>query len=102
MLAVSDGALWAGAGRADGMRATEARPLTGRRRTGRAIGLGATAFLRAAGLRAFALAAAFLRAGLPPLRADLPDAFDLPLAMLASCYPPIARERGTFTQRTGF
>src|SRR5215212_2530414 len=81
ILAVSCGAL-CGAGRADGMRVTDARPLTGRRRVGRATGLGATAFFFAAGLRAavfFALAA--FRVGFFPL----PDpVFDFPLAMLAS------------------
>ena len=81
MLADSDGAL-CGAGRADGMRVTEGRFLTGRRRVGRATGLGATAFFLAAGLRGagfFALAA--LAVGFFPL----PDpVFDLPLAMLAS------------------
>ena len=84
MLAESCGAL-CGAGRADGMRTTDARFLTGRRRVGRATGLGATAFFLAAGLRAagfFALAA--LRVGFFPL----PDpVFDLPLAMLASRFP---------------
>ena len=71
-----------GAGRADGMRTTDARFLTGRRSVGRTTGLGATTFFLAAGLRTagfFALAA--LRVGFFPL----PDpVFDLPLAMLAS------------------
>src|SRR4051812_13291483 len=116
MFAVSAGARWTPAceaGRAEGMRATEARSFTGRRNTGRATGLGAATFLLAAGFGAapepallpdiglrtgfFALAAAFLRGGFLPL----PGAFDLPLAMLATCYPPIAHRQGTFTQRTG-
>src|ERR1700754_3127672 len=81
MLAESCGAL-CGAGRADGMRATEGRLFTDRRSAGRGTGLGATAFFLAAGFRAggfFALAA--LRVGF----FRLPDpVFDLPLAMLAS------------------
>jgi|SRR4029450_6772801 hypothetical protein len=84
MLAVSDGAL-CGAGRADGMRTTDARFLTGRRSVGRTTGFGATAFFLATGLRVagfFALAA--LRVGFFPL----PDpVFDLPLAMIASRFP---------------
>src|SRR6266508_1134948 len=84
MLAESDGAL-CGAGRADGMRVTEGRFLTGRRSVGRATGLGATAFFLAAGLCAagfFTLA--YLAVGFFPL----PDpVFDLLLAMLASRFP---------------
>src|SRR5260221_8468954 len=92
MLVVSAGALW-GAGRADGMRVTEGRFLTSRRKAGRATGLGglaATAFFLAMALRTagfFALAALRLTGFLP-----LPDpVFDLPLAMLASRCPTAAR-----------
>jgi hypothetical protein len=84
MLARSDGALWS-AGRGEGVRVTDGRFFTGRRKVGRATGLGGAIFFLAAGLRVagfFALAA--LRAGFFPL----PDpVFDLPLAMLASRFP---------------
>src|SRR5262245_54811654 len=90
MLAESERALCS-AGRADGMRVTEARSFTDRRSAGRGTGLGATAFFLAADLLAvdlrmagfFALAALRLAGFFP-----LPDpVFDLPLAMLASRCP---------------
>src|SRR5262245_39461145 len=85
MLAESERALCS-AGRADGMRVTEARSFTDRRSAGRGTGLGATAFFLAADLRMagfFALAALRLAGFFP-----LPDpVFDLPLAMLASRCP---------------
>ena len=70
------------------MRATEGRPLTGRRNAGRTIGLGATAFLAlgaAAFWRAGFFAAAFL--GLAGLRLPGP-LFDVFLAMTPVLLPP--------------
>src|SRR5436190_17678052 len=82
-------AVLCGAGRGTGMRATEGRPFTGRRRTGRAIGLGTTVFFLTAALRTagfFALAA--LPAALRDVgRLPLPPFFDVPLAMLAFPLP---------------
>src|SRR5476651_143043 len=63
--------VWCGAGRGAGMRATEGRFFTERRRAGRTIGVGAVAFFGAALCTAFLMI--FLREGLPlfgaPLRA---------------------------------
>src|SRR5882672_12036737 len=85
-----------GAGRGAGTRATDGRLFTGRRRTGRATGLGTTGFFLSAVLRMagfFALAA--LPATLDVGRLPLPPFFDLPLAMLAvplpADLPPRAR-----------
>ena len=63
-----------GAGRADGMRATEGRFLTGRRSAGRTTGLGTTGFFALAALRAgrlLRLGGLALCAGVLPL----PDPF---------------------------
>src|SRR6478672_10438115 len=78
MLGLRDGAL-CGAGRALGMRATDARLFTGRRSVGTTSGLGAAFFALAfVALRTgfFALAAFFL--------APLPGFLPLPLAMPSS------------------
>src|SRR5258705_8731729 len=93
-----------GAGRGVGTRATRGRLFTGRRRTGRAIGLGTTDFflsavLRMAGFFALAALSATLR---DTGRLPLPPFVDLPLAMLAVPLPADLRHaRGTFTQRAG-
>src|SRR5580704_16679523 len=90
MLVVSAGALWR-AGRADGMRVTDGRFLTGRRKAGRATGLGglgATAFFLAMGLRPIGLRMGGFFALAPAGFFPLPDPFlDLPLAMRASRCP---------------
>src|SRR5882672_12537771 len=90
-----------GAGRGAGTRATDGRLFTGRRRTGRATGLGTTGFflsavLRMAGFFALAALPATLRdASRDVGRLPLPPFFDLPLAMLAvplpADLPPRAR-----------
>src|SRR6266849_395721 len=87
-----------GAGRAEGMRVTEGRFLTGRRSAGRMTGLGTIGFL------AFAvfLATGFLAFGTLRLAGvlPLPDPFlDLPLARLSFPFPRPPRR--TFTRRAG-
>ena len=75
-----------GAGRAEGMRATEGRFLTDRRSAGRMTGLGTTGFFAFAALRAtgFLVFGTLRLAGVLPL----PDPFlDLPLAMLSFPLP---------------
>src|SRR5580693_4121125 len=91
-----------GAGRAEGMRATEGRFLTGRRSAGRMTGLGTIGFLAFADFLAtgFFVFGALRLVGVLPL----PDPFlDLPLAMLSFPLPAqlACPPRRTFTQRAG-
>src|SRR5450631_1942495 len=88
-----------GAGRAEGMRVTEGRFLTGRRSAGRMTGLGTIGFLALAVFLAtgfLVFVALRLAGGVLPL----PDPFlDLPLAMLT--FPLPRPPRRTFTRRAG-